>query len=373
MAMQKLFMLLLCGLLLLLSLGVGAKQEQIVTGLVFHDANLNGIHDPDEPGLAGVPVSDGLSLTTTAGDGSYHLSLRDSGRVIFVSIPSGWWTERFYRHAEEARLSGKGLDFPLYPIPIAREFTFVQVTDIHILPQAEAAVEEFVAKANSLGPAFVISTGDLVFDVCYYTKAADTLAEVEAAFSLYQKAMSGLTAPLFNAIGNHDCACALEPGLPEYYKGAYQRYFGPLWYSFDFGEWHFVVLDGNSPQPLPTNWLNEEELEWLAQDLSLQPRDKPILLFSHQPPFLCRNYDKLLEVVRGYNVKAAVAGHEHATYTREAGLLNIVTGALSGRWWGDDGPHWNGFNPDGSPQGFRLFRLDGEGFSSEYVGMKSRP
>jgi predicted MPP superfamily phosphohydrolase len=363
------FLLFFLLFLLGLALGQGGGAERALSGSVFYDANGNGLRDPGEPGLPGVMVSDGLNVTTTAPDGSYALELRPNRRIVFITIPSGWWTTQFYRQAE----SGTSPDFPLYPIPIAQEFSFIQVTDIHILPQAKAAVEEFVARANGLKPTFVISTGDLVFDVCYYTSLADTLEEVEAAFNLYLEAMSGLAPPLFHAIGNHDCACALSPSLPEHYKGAYQRYFGPLWYSFDFGEWHFIVLDGNSPDPLPTSWLNEEELAWLAADLALQPKDRPILLFSHQPLFLCRNYDKLLEIVRGYNVQAAVAGHEHATYAREVGIMNIVTGALSGRWWADDGLHWNGFNTDGSPQGFRLFRIEGERLSSEYVGMKSQP
>jgi predicted MPP superfamily phosphohydrolase len=112
-------------------------------------------------------------------------------------------------------------------------------------------------------------------------------------------------------------------------------------------------------------------LEWLKRDLAFQSHDRPIILFSHQPLFFCRNYERLFQIVEGYNVKAALSGHEHATYTRVAGLTNIVTGALSGRWWGDDGIHWNGHNTDGSPQGFRVCRIEGERFDSEYVAMKS--
>lgn len=364
--MRRLFIL----ALLLALIGAATGAEQAITSTVFYDANLNGVRDADESGLEGVLVSDGREIVATAADGAFSFALSAESKTIFVTIPSGWWTDQFYRQVEEAPLPGTSLEFALYPIPIPQEFTFVQVTDIHITPQAASAVREFVVRANGLEPAFVASTGDLVFDVCYYTNLADTLEEVEGAFDLYREAMSGLAAPLFNAIGNHDCACALDPSLPEYYKGAYQKHFGPLWYSFNYGEWHFVVLDGNSPEPLPTNWLSEEELAWLARDLALQPKDRPILLFSHQPLFFCRNYEKLLEVVSGYNVKAALAGHEHATYTREAGITNIVTGALSGRWWGDDGVHWNGKNPDGSPQGFRLCRIEGEEFSSEYLSMK---
>lgn len=351
----------------------GAGTEQVIEGYVFHDANVDDTYDQGEAGLAGVLVSDGADVVATAPDGSYRLTLGNDWEIIFITIPSGWWTESFYRHLEsEAR---PRIDFPLNPIPVPREFAFVQVTDIHIIPEAVAAVEEFVARVNRRDPrpAFVVATGDLVFDICYFTEQADTLEEVEAAFGLYGEAMSGLSPPLFNVIGNHDCACALPIALPEYYKGAYEKFFGPLWYSFDFGGWHFVILDGNSPEPLPRNWLSEEELEWLERDLNFQPQDRPIVLLSHQPLFFCRNYERLLQVVAGYNVKAALSGHDHATYTREAGIINLVTGALSGRWWGDGGVHWNGRNEDGSPQGFRIFRINGGEFSTEYVAMEPQP
>ncbi|MFQ6090216.1 MAG: metallophosphoesterase family protein, partial [Candidatus Bipolaricaulia bacterium] len=203
----------------------------------------------------------------------------------------------------------------------------------------------------------------------YFTKLSDTLEEVGGAFDIYRGALAGLDVPLLEVIGNHDCASALPQELPEYYKGEYQKLYGPLWYSFDYGEWHFIVLDGNAPQPPPNNWLNEEELEWLGRDLAFQPQARPIILLSHQPLFFCRNYEKLLQIVEGYNIAVALSGHEHATYTRVAGLTNTVTGALSGRWWGDDGIHWNGHNTDGSPQGFRVCRIDGKRFSSEYVEM----
>lgn len=372
----KLNLVLFAFLLLLILWGLadrGAGTEWVVEGYVFHDADADGTYGQGERGLAGVPVSNGRDVVATAPDGSYQLSLGNDRRIIFITTPSGWWTGSFYRHLQPE--TGQEVNFPLYPVAEPEEFAFVQVSDIHIIPQAVEAVEEFVTRVNYRDPlpAFVISTGDLVFDVCYLTKQADTLDEVEAAFGLYQEAISGLTPPLFNVIGNHDCACALPADLPEYYKGAYQKFFGPLWYSFDFGGWHFVILDGNSPEPLPRNWLTDEELEWLQWDLKFQPRDRPIVLLSHQPLFYCRNYDKLLNIVKGYDIKVALSGHEHATYTREAGIINLVTGALSGRWWGDDGVHWNGRNTDGSPQGFRLCQVNGAEFSSEYVKMESQP
>ena len=130
-----------------------------------------------------------------------------------------------------------------------------------------------------------------------------------------------------------------------------------------------MVLDGNSLKPPPWDFLSEEELAWLEQDLSFQPQGRPIVLFSHEPLFMCQNYRRLLSILKGRNVKAALAGHWHVTWEKEVGILNIITGALSGRWWRDDGVHWHGSNIDGSPQGYRIFLVDGDDFSTEYVPM----
>lgn len=342
--------------------------RETVEGLVFHDADGDGLYGSSDEGIAGVLVSDGTNIVQTDGSGRFALELGNDRGIVFITTPSGWQMPRFYRHITPETSS---LEFPLQPGPAPTEFTFIQVTDIHIMPQAVPAVEQFVEMADKLRPDFVISTGDLVMDVCYFTKQADTREEVDGAFDIYRGALAGLEAPLLEVIGNHDCACALSRSLPEYYKGEYQELYGPLWYSFDYGEWHFIVLDANAPQPPPNDWLTEEELAWLGRELAFQPQDRPILLFSHQPLFFCHNYEKLLKIVEGYNVEVALSGHEHATYTRVAGLTNIVTGALSGRWWGHDGIHWNGGNLDGSPQGFRVCRIEGEQFSSKYVSMRS--
>ena len=349
-----------------------ASETKVATGIVFHDADGDGRFSSGDKGLGGVLVSDGLNVVQTDSEGQFELPLSEHGHgVVFITTPSGWQAERFYHHLRPEDDLPE-FQFPLQPGPNPKGFTFIQVTDIHIMRQAVPAVEQFVEVANKLQPDFVISTGDLVMDVCEFTKQADTFAEVEEAFAIYDEAMAGLQPPLFEVIGNHDCACALPPDLPEYYKGAYRKLYGPLWYSFGYGEWHFVVLDGNAPQPPPVEWLNKAELVWIANDLSFQPPDRPIIIFSHQPAFTCEHYTDLIEAIQGYNVVVALAGHWHANWEHRVGILNIVTGALSGRWWGRDGVHWNGQNPDGSPQGFRICQVEGERFSSEYVSMKSQ-
>ena len=81
------------GIVLLISL-VGALG--LSQGVVFEDLNRNGLRDAGEPGLAGVAVSDGVSVVLTGSDGTFTLPGGEQRNPVFVSPPSGWWTDRFW-------------------------------------------------------------------------------------------------------------------------------------------------------------------------------------------------------------------------------------------------------------------------------------
>ena len=340
-------------LLLLLSLPGFAQ------GLVFHDRNRNGLPDPGEEGLAGVPVSDGRRVVLTDRDGGFHLPEGGLSGPVFVSPPSGWWTDRFWLPP------GDELYFGLYAIAEPEEFSFIQVTDIHLIPEAADNLRQFVDAVNSLPepPAFVVATGDLIMAGDRYREPR----QLEAAFTDYLALMAALEVPLFNVLGNHDCACALPREHPYWHKGAYRALLGPSWYSFNYGGWHFVVLDTNSPSCPTWEAIPQEQLYWLEQDLAVLPPATPLVLFSHVPLFLCQNFQGLLKAVSGHEVKVAAAGHLHATDEIVVRFPQVVTGALCGSWWGKGGLSWQGSNPDGSPQGYRLFEVVGEDIYWQYI------
>lgn len=73
------------------------------TGKVFVDRNGNGLYDKGEKQLEGVSVSDGLNVVKTDKAGAYELPGNPDGRFLFVTLPSGYRAEQFYRRVEEGR------------------------------------------------------------------------------------------------------------------------------------------------------------------------------------------------------------------------------------------------------------------------------
>src|SRR5258708_2254751 len=60
-----------------------------VTGIVFEDTSGTGKRRPDDPGIAGVLVSNGRDVVKTDRNGRYTLPLHDE-TIIFVIKPTGY-------------------------------------------------------------------------------------------------------------------------------------------------------------------------------------------------------------------------------------------------------------------------------------------
>ncbi|MDP7034822.1 MAG: metallophosphoesterase [Planctomycetota bacterium] len=143
-----------------------------------------------------------------------------------------------------------------------------------------------------LDPAFCVLSGDLLYGFDYEE-------EYNGAHALWKKA--GF--PVFMVPGNHDGYATRRnytlgrfnirkvDGL-EYWR----RYFGPLYYSFDIGKYHFVALnsyDGTTSRresiyAFAMNYgghLGPDQLAWLQRDLSAATAaGKQSILFMHHNP-----------------------------------------------------------------------------------------
>jgi acid phosphatase type 7 len=93
-------------------------------------------------------------------------------------------------------------------------------------------------------------------------------------------------------------------------------------YSFDYGDLHFVALDGNYYM----DWNDPKLRSWLAEDLKEAQGKAWRILLMHQPGFLVGaphdNEQKMrliTDIAQKYNVNMVIAGHSHC-FERSAPL-----------------------------------------------------
>lgn len=331
-------------------------------GTVFDDSDGDGIKDEGESGIPNILVSNGVDVTVTDSLGAY--TLPKQGDFIFITVPGDYTpTSRWYRSVE-----GPHFDFGLEYTPgkATDAFTFVQISDIHMdsIPEHILLFRQDVAEINDIAPSFVIDTGDLVW-------AGDeaTIAQAREWFETYAEVTSDFKMPLYTVMGNHDLvgigSPEVDPSEPGYNKEMYRDYFGPTYYSFDWGLYHCVVLDTNLFEDGRRFFgVPDQQLHWLQRDLA-QRKGKPILVFYHeQTPLWEVNRDEVWTVLTGHDgAMTAFVGHLHHDIlmmdSHSQGVPEQVTGALCGQWF-------YGPNIDGVPRGYRIISADAHGVSAFY-------
>ena len=259
-----------------------AAPRADIRGTVFIDANANGVRDANEHGVAGVAVSNQDAVVTTDASGAFHLPLASS-RIVFVSVPDGYRSVgAFWRAVADTAAS---LSFPLAPVPRVSNFTFVHASDTHIAPASVERTRRLRTLVDSLSPAFLIVTGDLVRDALRVGEA-----EATGYYELFVKETSAFRTPLWTVPGNHEnfgierTQSHVSVTHPLYGRGMYHKYLGPDYYSFNYGGVHFVGLN---TADIDDQWyyghVDSLQLAWLERDLALVPPAMPVVSFDHIP------------------------------------------------------------------------------------------
>ena len=263
-------------------------------GTVFEDRNDNGTRDAGEPGIAGVAVSNQDTVVVTARDGSYTLGGAGGKGIVSVSVPDGFRSRgRFW---SPLRDDSTPINFPMLRLPRQDRITFIHASDTHIAPSSLARTERLRALIDSVRPAFVIVTGDLVRD-------ALRVGEGEAIgyFELFQQEAARVAPPLWTVPGNHEIfgierdRSGVSASHPLYGRAMYRHYRGPDYYSFNTGGIHFVGL--NSVDIDDTRYyghVDSLQLQWLRRDLAVIPPTMPVVTFNHIPFFTA------VETINGY-------------------------------------------------------------------------
>ena len=179
------------------------------------------------------------------------------------------------------------------------EWQFVYISDTHLgFAKTDNALEQF-SKELALEKdkyAFLIHTGDV------------TEVGTKEAFALYRQKNSTWDLQTYTAIGNHDVRWSASG------KKMYKDFFGLPYYSFNYNGVHFIVLDSTMVHQTHGH-IDEEQLEWLAKDISDIPNTTPVFVFSHHPVrwtgISIDNGYKVIQLLERFTSKIFFHGHSH--------------------------------------------------------------
>ncbi|MCI0628265.1 MAG: metallophosphoesterase [Acidobacteria bacterium] len=274
---------------------------------------------------------------------------------------------------------------PYLSSPRKKRFSFIHYTDVHVQPELHGDVGygQAVSVMNRLWPkpAFAIGGGDFVFD-SYQTK----FERADALYKLYRQITNKLDLPVYHAIGNHDVfGVGVQSGVnidhPEFGKKMFANRVGEgqTYRSFDFQDWHFVLLDSIylTPDRAYEGRIDAAQFAWLQNDLQVVGPRRPVVLVTHIPFFsiygtfekgatepvlpsrVIVNTKEVLEFCAGYNVMLILQGHLHIVESHQYKETRYITsGAVCGNWW--KGPRM------GHPEGFAVYTIEDDQIGWSY-------
>jgi hypothetical protein len=390
--MRALVLLLTAAGLISVAQAVESGGQQIARGVVFNDADGDGVRDAGEEGISGVRVSNGLDVVTTDSRGAYEVPV-DDDTIVFVVKPTGWMTATnranlprfFYIHKpagspdlEYAGVAPTGplpesIDFPLHKQDEPRRFhvTFFGDTQPYEIKEIDYLAHDIIEEVIGTDAAFGISLGDLVGNrLSLYGPLTDVIRLIDK--------------PWYNVIGNHDMN--FDAPNDKYSDETFERVFGPSYYSFDYGGVHFVMLDDpywftpeGEQEPRYEARLGPRQMQWLRNDVALVPEDRLIVVCMHIPIFEIQDRQELFGILEDHPHTFSVAAHWHMQEQRFLGKADgwrgrgdhhhLIAGTTSGSWWHGEKdevgiPHT--MMRDGTPNGWLLATFKGTDYSVRF-------
>jgi hypothetical protein len=316
-----------------------------------------------------VIVSDGLSVFKTDEYGEFNFLTNSNQDFVFITTPPGFKVNTdknsiasFYFRIDQAKEKLE-LKFELEKVEESdTNHSFLLLADPQIMDDADTrlfydqTIPDVKNTILSLKDKnlFGVSCGDIVYD------------RMEL-FPDYITGVEKTGIPFFQVLGNHDCVTsALSDKLSA---TAFQKHFGPRYYSFDRGEIHYVVLDNVFWFKGYIGYIDDIQLEWLQNDLAFVEKGKTVVVFSHVPVFTRSNIrNKINELPRTVSTvnrallyellspykSYLIAGHMHELeLLNDSGCEIHICGAVCGAWWTAPISH------DGSPNGYMIYNISG--------------
>ena len=259
--------------------------------------------------LENISVSDGMNITRTDADGRFELEGWEKTHFIYLNlltdIDNDWYISTKSHEGD--------YDFSVVPAKSTEDFCFLHTSDTEI--DKVSFVEWlpfFRNKVAAHKPAFFVHTGDICRD--FGMKRHRLVMNRET-----------LGCPVRYVIGNHDFTGK------DYAEQTYEECFGPVWYSFDCGNTHFVATSIGKGERNPSGFEPDDQWKWLENDLGNLPEGKKLIMFNHD---VCPNDETAFQINIGevnidlhkHGILAWVYGHMHYNLACEYnGVLNLGT------------------------------------------------
>lgn len=213
-----------------------------------------------------------------------------------------------------------------------KKLTFGMVADVHkdLMPDADRRLEVFIEQAQKRKVDFIIQMGDFCFG--------------ETKNKGFLNIWETYNGPKYHILGNHD--------MDRNTKSEIQDFWGmpKPYYSYDFGGYHFIVLDANFlyqdnkyvdyahanfyVDSSIRTFINDEQIEWFKTDLTATKL--PTVVFSHQSLWhSVKNRLELQKIMEQQKeqVICCLSGHSHLDFHHEQNDIDYIgINSMSYQW-----------------------------------------
>lgn len=368
--------------------GVAAPAEN-ATGIVYRDANENGVRDTGERGVNGVLVSNGLDIVATDKTGRYTIPISDD-TIVFLIKPRGWMTPvgpgnnipRFYyihkpNGSPEMKYDGvaptgplpASIDFPLQRQKEPNRFRVICLGDTQTrnVEEVHFFAHDLLEELKGIEAVFGITLGDNVFDDL-------------SVFKPLVETMSSLGMPWRYVPGNHDHNH--DAPTTEATDDGFERVFGPSYYAFNYGPVHFIVLNDirhDAAKDAYHGGLGERQFTFLKNDLAHVSPKQLVVLLMHIPITELDESEALFALIKDFPHTFSLSAHTHDQahvfvdksrgWLQETPHHHLIHATACGSWWGgnfDEVGIPTTQMSDGGPNNYSLITFDRSEYDVEF-------
>jgi hypothetical protein len=363
----------------LIGLNIFAFGQSPISGVAFLDKNENGTLDKGEKPFKDLFISNGKDFVQTDKKGNYTIEKLE-GRFVFAIKPSGSqfsmdidFQPKFYH------TTGATFNIPVYPSGDESKYSMVLMGDPQVYMQdqinylGEVATDELLDADYK----FMVILGDLVGN------SLPLIPAVKTTLGLAQK-------PNYFVLGNHDRDRGDFADATTEDNNSFEKDLGPDYYSFNWGDAHFLVLNDVLTHPKRNDkgsdyvpGIHDTQIEFIINDLKTVPSDKLVVVCAHIPFFLgdkkTETTKRMLEMLKDHPKVFMATGHAHNQiqlffdedegWTNEQPVHQLVAGAICGNWWRGEYDMFGipgSMMRDGTPRGYWFMHIDGNEYQLEY-------